>query len=469
MKHGCGSDPYPYEAHTPAWLSASSDTSDASIEEISKAADDPFVSVMAFGESSEQSRPGRLPNPTRLVVWGPYRRPVMQFKPSDTFALVKRSIALKYGIGLSWLTIDHVDGEFSGPGWGSRCFRDLDDDSTLESSFIGCTGEPFDYGDAGIMMSSSHGPLRVSRSRFLDFIDIQIFGCDRDCELKRRIECAEGTNSEHQRICFRGRELPDDFTLEELGGSTRNGSRYTILRLVVRHHHPIHVSIQRVNGERFLVEVESSDLILEMKARIETQEGISVGDQHLFICGGELQNDAFICDCSIFDGLSLHLVSPKPNDGDPSVRGDAENESVELTVHDLDSNSFSSIVVGRRELVGDAWARLGYNRLIDGLWLGGSKLLPGSTFEEYSIRDGTLLHRRVQSQIFVQLMGREWATFHVSPWDYVCDLQRLIEVRNGTALDRQRLQYAGRVMSSTSLLAEYGIKNDSTLLLWGSM
>jgi hypothetical protein len=414
--------------------------------------------------------PVRLPDPMRLHVEWRGCHFCLKFKPSDTFAHVKRSLAVKCGFGFSWVMLKNCQSVDWAAGRGSRCFRDFDDASTLADSFIGCEADRFHDADAGLVLCSSHGPLRISTSRRRHFIGINLFGSDRVCEVKRRIEGHNGIAIRDQRILFDGRELPDDFTLEDLGRLDVKKTHCTILRLAVRLHRPIQIWIQHRNGERLGLEVDSSDLICELKERIESQEGILKREQRLFVGGKELVDGSLVCDWSIQSGFTVHLVCARaafPEALNGQIGGDhpAANESIELLIHDLHSNHISSISVGRQEPFGDLSKHLGYGAGHYHFWLGDLWLHFDDTVEGFPIRSGTVIHLKVEFPIFVRMFDGQHVVFTVSPDDTIWDVKLAIEDHEGIPPSDQRLIFGRKQLDEDQTIADCRIRQDSTLHL----
>jgi hypothetical protein len=453
-------------------FSNSSDASDSAVEEVLRDVAESLASRSGSKAVIPNSRPRPpcpLPNPTRLWVAGIEGVDCLIFNPTDTFAHVQRAIALKYGLALSWLTIQQWENPYSVRGYGSHCFCNLEKDSTLQDSFIGCQGEVFDGADAGITATSPYGPLRISASGFWAFMAIDIFPCDRVCELKRRIAAKKGITAEDQRSFFNGRELPDDFTLEDLEPPHPRGSRETVLRLGIRLHDPLRISIQDVSGDRFGLEVESGGIVSDIKAQIQSQTGIGIEDQCLFLPGQKLPNDDLVSDWSIEDGFTLHLVRPSTREREPAreVRrqDEGENGSIEVKIPDLESNTFSSITVGRQERIADFLERFGYDANLLGFWSADRLLWPKWTFEDYSIRDGSVIHFKVRWQIFVRTLNGQCRTFEFAPNDLVWDLKLGVEAAEGIPPAEQRLIYRGRQLSDDLTLQEAGVNHDAIIHL----
>jgi hypothetical protein len=315
----------------------------------------------------------------------------------------------------------------------------------------------------------SPGPLRIWRFRLGDSVKMKVFACDRVCEVKRRIEAVDGIPTADQRLCYGGRELPDDFILEDLGPIVERMRSETTVRLAVRLYNPIRISVQHLNGERFGLEVESSDLVSELKERIESQEGIRADDYDLFIGGQRMFREEVVCEWSIDSGFTLHLVLAQTDEGEPSVMVHAEergeNESLRLTIHDVQWNTFWTITARSQDRIADVWPRFASDPLLSGLWLGHVQFRSDGTFADYSIRDGMVLHFDNRMQIFVKTTTGVHVRLYVSPDDDIFHLKTLIEGPAKAPREEQRLIYAGKQLEDENQLRDYSIERDATIHL----
>mmetsp|Transcript_85481 Transcript_85481/g.276841 ORF Transcript_85481/g.276841 Transcript_85481/m.276841 type:complete len:175 (+) Transcript_85481:571-1095(+) len=106
--------------------------------------------------------------------------------------------------------------------------------------------------------------------------------------VKGKLVASEGVPPEQQRLSLAGRRLEDKLRLGQCGVAAGSTLQLT-LRLLVK----------IVTGRTVAVDVELSDTIEHLKARIHEQEGIPLEQQRLLFAAKQLEGDRTIYDYNL--------------------------------------------------------------------------------------------------------------------------------------------------------------------------
>ena len=134
-------------------------------------------------------------------------------------------------------------------------------------------------------------------------ITIDVEDSDSIGHVKNQVYAKEGIPVDQQHMVFAGRRLADVKTLCDYGIT-----KESTLHHVCIFRGGMQIFVKTLTGKTLTIEVETSDLVENVKEQVYAQEGIPIDQQTIVLQGKKLENGRALSDYNITSESTLHIV-----------------------------------------------------------------------------------------------------------------------------------------------------------------